>query len=115
MLGKSIFFVKSSFVLSTTNFSSKITVMLQSSRNNSLIMLKTDNILSLAKKIDFPSMVFNFLLDVDDSLFIVLIGIYVISVSQNEVGVSLFHWVWSETAVHFSPVLNTLGFSFCAI
>ena len=71
-------------------------------------MLKTDDILSLREKIDFPTMVLLFLLDVDGPLFIVLIGIYVISVSQNEVGVSLFHWVWSETAVHFSPVLNTL-------
>ena len=102
MVGKSIFSVKSSFVLSTTHFSLKTTAILLSSSNNSLIMLKTDDILSLREKIDFPTMVLLFLLDVDGPLFIVLIGIYVISVSQKEVNVSLFHWVWSETAVHFS-------------
>ena len=110
MVGKSIFSVKSSFVLSTTHFSLKTTAILQSSCSNSLIMLKPDDILSFGGEIDFPTMVLLFLLDVDGPLFIVLIGIYVISVSQNEVGVSLFHWVWSETAVHFSPVLNTLKF-----
>lgn len=77
------FFVKSSFVLSTTHFSLKTTAILQSSCGNSLIMLKPDDILSLGETIDFPTMVLLFLLDVDSPLFIVLIGVYVISVSQK--------------------------------